>query len=234
MKKLVLYSLFAAVLILSSYSPSAISSMLIDEQAETATMSAEEQFFVELGLEGKMSFAAFEQALAGFEIIEVERAVLTIIDFSLPSTAERFFVIDMENRELLFSSHVSHGRNSGDNYTTSFSNRPGSNQSSLGFFLTDYTYIGANGLSLRLEGLEEGINHNARARAVVIHGADYSDPNLIRSMGRLGRSQGCPALPRELTKPIIETISNGSLVFAYSAQFNEEYLQNSTILRNIL
>jgi hypothetical protein len=188
------------------------------------------QLYEDLNLQDKVSFTAFQQAVAGYKKIDVNKPILTLIDFSKASTEERFFVIDMEKRELLFESHVAHGRNSGYNYTTSFSNTMGSHQSSLGFFITKNTYQGRNGLSLVLDGLEKGINDNAKPRAVVIHGADYANPNLIPSMGRLGRSFGCPALPRELTKPIIDTIKNGSLVFAYSEKFNESYLEKSSVL----
>jgi hypothetical protein len=188
------------------------------------------QLFDDLTLQDKVSFTAFQQAVAGYAKIDVKRPILTLIDFSKASTEERFFVIDMEKRKLLFESHVAHGRNSGSNYTTSFSNTMGSHQSSLGFFITENSYQGRNGLSLVLDGLEKGINDNAKPRAVVIHGADYANPNLIPSMGRLGRSFGCPALPRELTKPIIETIKNGSLVFAFSEKFNESYLEKSSVL----
>jgi hypothetical protein len=188
------------------------------------------QLYEELNLQDKIPFVAFQQAVAGYAKIDVKKPILTLIDFSKASTEERFFVIDMEKRKLLFEAHVAHGRNSGYNYTTSFSNTMGSHQSSLGFFLTENTYHGRNGLSLVLNGLEKGINDNAKPRAVVIHGADYANPQLAKSMGRLGRSFGCPALPRELTRPIIETIKNGSLLFAYSEKFNEHYLEKSSVL----
>ncbi|WP_298648859.1 murein L,D-transpeptidase catalytic domain family protein, partial [uncultured Proteiniphilum sp.] len=141
----------------------------------------------------------------------------------------RMYVLDMAKKEILFVSYVSHGRNSGENYATSFSNRDGSHQSSLGFYRTASTYKGGNGYSLQLDGLEKGINDKARQRAIVIHGADYCSENVIRSTGRLGRSFGCPALPRELTKPIIDTIKEGSLLFIYADQ--PEYLATSEVLK---
>ena len=190
------------------------------------------QLYADLALQNKISFQAFKQAIEGYQKIEVKKPILTIIDYSKPSSEERFYVIDMGNRQLLFASHVSHGQNSGDNHTTSFSNEDGSLKSSLGFFLTEDTYIGKNGLSLILNGLERGINHNAKSRLIVIHGADYSNPKKIQLFGgRLGRSLGCPALPVELAKPIIEAIKGGSLVYAYSKNDNEEYLRKSSVLR---
>lgn len=177
-------------------------------------------------LEGKVSYIAFEQALTGFLAIEErKKEILTLIDFSKPSTEERLFVLDMENRKILYSSHVSHGRNSGENYATSFSNEMGSYKSSLGFYLTDGTYQGKNGYSLLLNGLEKGINDRARERAVVIHGASYSDPSVIRYSGRLGRSQGCPALPLNLCKPIIDTIKGGTILFVFA---NDPIYQNKS------
>ncbi|MGK6352551.1 murein L,D-transpeptidase catalytic domain family protein [Parapedobacter sp. DT-150] len=184
-----------------------------------------------LHLQSILNYEAFEQAMIGYTTIPAKnKDILTVIDFTLPSTEKRMYVLDMENKKLLFHTIVSHGRNSGEKYATEFSNKHGSLQSSLGFYLTDATYQGGNGYSLRLEGLERGINDQAMARAVVIHGADYCSENVIRATGRLGRSYGCPALPRELNKPIINTIKNGSLLFIYAG--NEAYMANSEILKN--
>ncbi|MDL2241412.1 murein L,D-transpeptidase catalytic domain family protein [Bacteroidales bacterium OttesenSCG-928-L03] len=184
-----------------------------------------------LGLEDEVSYAAFDQAMTGYEKIEKKKPILTLIDFSKPSVDERLYVIDVENKEVLYRSVVAHGRNSGANYTTSFSNKPGSHQSSLGFFLTERSYQGGNGYSLVIDGVEPGINDNAKKRAVVIHGADYANPKLARSAGRLGRSWGCPALPRSLTKPIIDKIKGGSVIYAYCKSHNEDYLKRSSVLR---
>ena len=143
------------------------------------------------------------------------KEVLTLIDFTKPSNEERLLVLDMVEGKLLFHSLVAHGRNSGDLYATRFSNRPESHQSSLGLYLTEGTYIGKNGYSLRLNGLEKGINDNALARAIVIHGAAYADPSVCRGGRRLGRSWGCPALPPALNRPIIDTIKGGSVLYIY-------------------
>lgn len=187
------------------------------------------QLYVEMELEGRINYAAFEQAIDGYNKIEQKsKEILTLIDFSKPSTEERFYVFDMRHKKLLFASLVSHGKNSGGNYATSFSNENGSLKSSLGFFLTENTYQGKNGYSLVLNGLEKGINDRAKERAIVIHGAAYSNPSVITSSGRLGRSFGCPALPQSVSKPIINTIKGGSLLFIYAN--NQNYLSYSPIL----
>lgn len=150
---------------------------------------------------------------------------LTIIDFSLPSTAKRLFVIDMKLGTILFNTLVSHGRNSGKDMASQFSNSTNSYKSSLGFYLTSETYIGKHGLSMRLEGEEKGINDNALNRGIVMHSADYVNEDLIRSQGYIGRSEGCPAVPPALHKAIINTIKNGSCLFMYSPVKN--YLSKS-------
>lgn len=166
-------------------------------------------------------------ALKGWEKMdeEIGSNILTIIDFSLPSTEKRLWIIDMDERRILLNSVVSHGRNSGELFATSFSNKPESYQSSLGFYKTGETYYGKHGYSLRLDGLEKGYNDEARNRAIVIHGADYAREEFALQTGRLGRSLGCPALPKELSKEAIDYIKNGSLLFIYAEYQN--YLDNS-------
>ena len=182
-----------------------------------------------LGLEGQVCEPAFVQAVSGYRKIgQRSRNILTIIDFSKPSTEERLFVIDMDHQQLIHSSVVSHGRNSGGNYATQFSNKSGSYKSSLGFYLTASTYIGKNGYSLLLDGLEKGVNDNARSRAIVVHGADYANPSVIGCSGRLGRSLGCPALPQKCSRGIIDDIKGGSVMFIYADQ--PDYLAQSSIL----
>lgn len=189
-----------------------------------------EILYDEIGLEGKLQFEAFEKAMIGYEKLDFNnKDIITVIDFTLPSTEKRMHVIDMRNKKVLYNTIVSHGRNSGQKYATSFSNRHGSFQSSLGFYTTENTYMGGNGYSLVLNGLEKGINDQAKARAVVIHGADYCSQSVINATGRLGRSYGCPALPRELNKPIINTIKNGSMVFIYAE--DPTYFATSQILK---
>ncbi|NGM61892.1 murein L,D-transpeptidase catalytic domain family protein [Sphingobacterium sp. SGG-5] len=190
-----------------------------------------EILYQEIDLADKLKYEVFEMAMLGFDNLSLRnKDIITIVDFSLPSTDKRMYVIDLKNKKLLFHTIVSHGRNSGDKYATSFSNRHGSFQSSLGFYITEGTYVGGNGYSLVIDGIEKGINDQAKARAVVIHGADYCSTSFIKNTGRLGRSYGCPALPRELTKPIINTIKNGTGLFIYAD--NVEYMANSTLVRD--
>ncbi len=185
--------------------------------------------YVEMQLDGVVDYKAFAQAITGYNKMSTKRNhIVTLIDFSKPSTAERLYVFDIKKKRILHSSHVAHGRNSGENYATSFSNKPGSYQSSLGFFLTENTYCGKHGNSLILKGLEKGINDKAKDRAIVIHGAAYADPSVIEGNGRLGRSLGCPALPQSVSDDIISTIKGGSLLFIYAN--DKEYARQSRFL----
>src|SRR5882757_1167671 len=182
-----------------------------------------------------LSQQAFNYAVQGFNYLADNRKiankkVISIIDFSLPSYKKRLFVIDMENCKVLFNTYVAHGANSGKEYASHFSNRPESNQSSLGFYETLGTYMGGNGYSLKLDGLERGFNDNANRRAIVIHGAPYVSESMINSQGYIGRSWGCPALPQNLYKPIIDKIKNGTCLFIYSPDKN--YLMHSGVLRS--
>jgi len=175
-----------------------------------------------------------EKALTGyFHLIEEGAIVagkpLTIIDFTIPSTNDRLWVIDMEKLKIRFQSLVAHGRNSGENMARNFSNKHSSYMSSLGFYLTGETYQGNHGYSLRLDGLEKGFNDQARARAIVIHGAEYVDQKFISATGRLGRSLGCPALPMETHEEIIDLIKGKSPIFIYAEV--PEYLAQSPLLK---
>jgi len=177
-----------------------------------------------------------QTALAGYELLLEEQSVnrpevIIIIDFSLPSVKERLWVLDLIHGKVLFHCLVSHGRNSGELMAENFSNTPGSNASSPGFYTTGETYFGKHGLSLALDGLEMGINDKARARAIVIHGADYVSTDFIRTHGRLGRSFGCPAVPVKLSKDIIQTIKDGSCLFIYVPKTS--YTSNSRIISRI-
>lgn len=152
---------------------------------------------------------------------------LTVIDYSLPSTQKRMWVLDMENNKTLYHTLVSHGQGSGEVSPTRFSNKPGSHATSLGLYKTEGTYYGKNGYSLRLAGLDKGYNDNAKSRAVVIHGAPYVSEKTAKN-GRLGRSHGCPAVSTALAKPIINTIKEGDLVFAYYP--DAKWLKDSAFL----
>lgn len=157
------------------------------------------------------------------------KQVLTVIDYSKPSTEKRLWVFDLKNGKTLFNTWVSHGKNSGGIHATSFSNQNGSLKSSLGVFVTDHVpYIGSNGYSLRLRGLEPGVNDNAYSRHVVIHGAGYVNSDIIREYGQVGRSWGCPAVNRALARPLIDTIKDKTLVFVYYP--DKKWLSHSQFL----
>ncbi|WP_295364156.1 murein L,D-transpeptidase catalytic domain family protein [Arenimonas sp.] len=153
---------------------------------------------------------------------------LAVIDYSRPSTEPRLWVFDLEARKLLFAEHVAHGRGSGENLATAFSNRNGSHQSSLGLFVTAETYQGGNGYSLRMDGLEPGVNDAARERLIVMHGAPYVDPLAAALQGRLGRSFGCPAVRPAVAREVIDTLKQGQLLFAYYP--DEDWLEESRFL----
>lgn len=154
--------------------------------------------------------------------------ILTVIDYSLPSTEKRMWVLDLANREVLFHELVSHGKASGSLRTTSFSNVSMSLMSNLGLMTTAETYYGKNGYSLRLDGHEPGYNDLARERAIVIHGAPYVSPDFVRQTGRLGRSWGCPAVEQRVARDLIDTIQGGSVVFGYYP--DEQWLGSSRLL----
>lgn len=180
-----------------------------------------------------LSREAFSYALQGYKTLQAagelaNQRILTIIDFSLPSSKKRLFVVDMTSGKPLFNTWVSHGRNSGTDMATRFSNRNGSLQSSLGFYVTGDTYNGGNGYSLKLDGQEKGINDNALLRKIVMHGSAYVNERVIAAKGYIGRSLGCPAIPAGLTKTIINTIRNGSCLFIYSPDSN--YITRSKML----
>jgi hypothetical protein len=155
-------------------------------------------------------------------------STLTIIDYSQPSTAKRLSVFDLRTRELVYQELVAHGQGSGANFATLFSNEPETHRSSLGLFVTEDTYVGKNGYSLRLNGLEPGVNDRARERAIVMHGAPYVSPEFAQGQGRLGRSWGCPALRDSIAREVIDRIKGGSLVFAYYP--DHEWLESSRYL----
>lgn len=180
-----------------------------------------------------LSRKAYELALEGMENLlacgRIENGdLISIVDFSRPSDQKRLFVIDLQKRKLLFNTYVAHGQGSGTLYAKCFSNKPSSFQSSLGFYETSDTYYGKHGYSMKLEGLEKGINHLAEQRAIVMHAAPYVNENYIRSKGFPGRSQGCPALPEKINKPIIEKIKNGTCLFIFGP--DHQYLRLSPVL----
>ena len=181
-----------------------------------------------------LDYRVFRLGMIGYYSLEKEGALnedglFTIIDFSRASTEKRFYTIDLKNLSLKFHTYVAHGRNTGENIARVFSNTPHSNQSSLGFYVTGETYVGSKGYSLRLDGKEESFNDQIRSRAVVIHAADYATESWIKRYGRLGRSQGCPALPPNLSRKVIDTIKERSAIFTYYP--DENYLNTSRYLK---
>lgn len=183
----------------------------------------------------KLNPEVFEKAYLGFENLKkagkmMENSnLLTIADFSLSSTEERLWVIDVAEKKVLFNSLVAHGKNTGEEFAQKFSNIESSYQSSLGFYITESSYNGSNGYSLKLIGMDDGFNDAALQRAIVMHGADYVSENFIKSQKRLGRSWGCPAVPRELAQPIINTIKNNNCLFIYYP--DQQYLSSSKWLK---
>lgn len=171
---------------------------------------------------------ALASAADAVERGDAEPKTLTVIDFSRRSTKPRLWVYDLRSRELLFEEHVSHGRNSGHDLATSFSNEPGSFKSSIGLYRAAEAYYGKHGYSLRLDGLEAGFNDRARERAIVIHGADYVNAKIAKAQGRLGRSLGCPAVRPEIATKLIDAVKEGGLIFAYYP--DPEWLKASTYL----
>lgn len=182
-----------------------------------------------------LSKEAFNNALYGYNLLDAQGKlnndqVLSIVDFSLPSSHKRLFVIDVKNSQLLFNTYVSHGRGSGTAVATQFSNDANSYKSSLGFYVTGETYSGKHGYSLRLNGQEKGINDNALSRGIVMHSAAYVDERFATDRGYIGRSQGCPAVPEKLHKAIIQAIRNGSCLFMYSS--DKSYAAHSSFSHN--
>lgn len=167
---------------------------------------------------------AFKAALIGYKKLQaqgkVQKQILSIIDFNLSSNKERFWVIDMANKKLIYHTLVAHGRNSGNEFANAFSNTEGSFQSSLGFYLTGNIYNGKHGNSLKLLGVEKNINDAAYNRGIVIHGANYVSKDFIAQHGRLGRSLGCPAVPENICGSLVNTIQNGSCLFIYKNDLN--------------
>jgi hypothetical protein len=155
-------------------------------------------------------------------------STLTIIDYSKPSVEPRLWVLDLDSRALVYEELVSHGQGSGGNLATKFSNQPDSHQTSIGLFVTEQTYVGRNGYSLRLNGLDKGFNDRARERAIVMHGAPYVNSTISKSLGRLGRSHGCPAVRDAVARELIDRVKGGSLVFSYYP--DAEWLKHSKYL----
>ena len=203
-----------------AFTSDATSSVAVRNSAAPATASAFDVTAWDREAVSRIDSTVFQLALKASRCATSSGAVdnpatLTIIDYSKASVEPRLWVLDLQTRELLYEELVSHGQGSGGNLATKFSNTPESHQTSIGLFVTDTTYIGRNGYSLRLDGLEEGSNDRARERAIVMHGAPYVNSEITRTLGRLGRSHGCPAVRDAVARELIDRVAGGSLVFAY-------------------
>lgn len=179
-----------------------------------------------------LSEEAYEYAKKGFnKLVETGRlvndSIISIVDFTQSSGKKRLFILDLKHYKILFNTFVAHGRNTGQEWATSFSNQPSSYKSSPGFYVTGETYSGNHGLSLKLDGVERGINDRARDRAIVLHGAQYVNDAWVNMRGYIGRSEGCPAVPENLSAPIINQIKNGTCLFIY----HPSYINRSSLLK---
>jgi hypothetical protein len=186
-----------------------------------------------LALTGDINVKTLVYALKGYKYLQAQGKlgnsnVIAIADMSQSSKKKRLYIIDVASKKLLFNTYVAHGRNSGSEYATSFSNDVDSHKSSLGFYVTGNTYTGSHGLSLRIEGVEKGFNDRALERAVVVHGANYMGDHFLRNSPFSGRSWGCPAVPASETAKVINMIKNGSCLFIYHP--TQKYLDKSEIL----
>ncbi|MDQ0639519.1 hypothetical protein QF042_003084 [Pedobacter sp. W3I1] len=187
-----------------------------------------------------LSEQVFEKALTGFYNLKYSgllhaKSILTIADFDQESSKKRLYIIDLASKKLLLNTWVAHGQNSGGDKPSNFSNNINSNQSSLGFYLTGEIYYGKHGRSLKLDGMDQGFNSNARERAIVVHGASYVSQKSIDQLGRLGRSQGCPAVPAKLADQVINTISDRTVLFINNSdqQYNSSFL-NETLAASVI
>jgi len=184
--------------------------------------------------DSNINFEGFKYAIHGYQYLLEKNLLknnfLVIIDFTKPSYDDRFYLIDLNMCRLLLKTKVAHGKNSGDIFPIYFSNIPESNMSSIGFFITKEDYNGKHGYSLRLEGIETGINDNAKKRGIVIHGAEYVSDEYIKKYGRIGRSNGCLAIPEDINETLIKTIKEGTCVFVYYPDKN--YISKSKIILN--
>ncbi|MFD2515109.1 murein L,D-transpeptidase catalytic domain family protein [Pontibacter locisalis] len=188
-----------------------------------------------------LRFEVFEKALTGYYNMKrngkvSDKPVITVIDFTKSSNQKRLWVIDLDKKELLFNTYVSHGRNSGEEFAEHFSNTNESFMSSIGFYVTENTYYGKHGLSLKLNGLDEGYNTNAMDRSIVMHGAEYATEEFIKQAGRLGRSLGCPAVPIEEHEDIIKAVVGGTAIYAHAAHdaYTSQYLDHVSAMAELL
>lgn len=225
MKKYLFYLVFFLLPVLNR----ADTEMLYPE-GEVKTDIYSDLNLAELGLTNEV----FQLGLTGYRKLEAagqleHPGILTIVDFSQSSRNKRMYVIDFTENKLLFNTLVAHGRNSGEEFAQNFSNELGTLKSSLGFYITENHIMGSKvGLSMIMRGVEKGFNDHAVNRQIIMHGAEYVTEDFIKKTGRLGRSFGCPSLPPDLIKPVIESIEKGTCLFIYNPDSN--YLRNSALL----
>lgn len=220
-----------------------IQSSIVSEtvSAETLFNDHINEIYQSAGLkEASLNFDVYKKAITGYYNLKSnfkisnDKQILSIVDFSKPSSQKRLWIVDLGSKKLLYHTLVAHGRGSGGLMATNFSNTAESHQSSLGFYVTDDTYFGKHGLSLRLNGLDKGSNTNALARAIVVHGADYVSERFVNQNGYLGRSHGCPALPVELTGEIIKTIKGKTALFIYSQPVQSDFLNAEAAINGFM
>lgn len=190
--------------------------------------------------EAGMNFEVFAKAATGYYNLKEQnklgddKNILSVIDFGMSSTKKRLWIVDLEKREILYNTYVAHGRGSGNDMAVNFSNIENSFMSSLGFYVTENTYIGKHGLSLKLEGQDANHNSKAKERAIVMHGAEYVSEAFVKQHGRLGRSHGCPAISQELSPEIIQLIKDGTCLYidAPSQDYQSSYLDTKSAIKN--
>ena len=225
MRKIIIYLLFLLVPIVNNAGVNGLGSEEIVNNDIYSLV-----YLADTGL----SRDVFLMAVKGLKKLDVSGKlrnanILTIADYSQSSNKKRLYVIDLKNKKLLFNTYVAHGRNTGDEFAKSFSNVEGSFKSSLGFYVTEKPIVGSHtGFALLINGVEKGFNDHAVQRQIIIHAAEYASENFIKKHGRLGRSYGCPSLPPDMNKPIIETIKGGTCLFLYNP--NKDYIGKSALL----
>jgi L,D-transpeptidase catalytic domain len=199
---------------------------VLNEEAKVENFISTLYKQIDFGKSQPLSYEVFSKAYRGYlnlrntGKLNADREILSVCDFSLPSTESRLWIIDLSKKKLVYNTYVAHGQGSGDDYATAFSNKNNSHQSSLGFYVTGETYNGEHGTSLRLDGQDQGFNDAAYDRGIVVHGADYVSDRFINAKDRLGRSWGCPAVPAKISLPIINAIKDGTCLFIYYPQAN--------------
>ncbi|GAB3199479.1 murein L,D-transpeptidase catalytic domain family protein [Pontibacter aydingkolensis] len=188
-----------------------------------------------------LRFEVFDKALTGYYNMKhrnevSEKPILTIVDFTKSSNEKRLWVVDLDKKEILHNTYVSHGRNSGEEFAEHFSNENKSFMSSIGFYVTQNTYIGKHGLSLKLEGMDKEFNSNAKDRCIVMHGAEYATEEFIEQAGRLGRSLGCPAIPMDEHEEIIGSVVGGTALYIHAAHdaYTSQYLDHVTAMAELI